>query len=771
MSSGYNFSNIADYVITEINRRKGNTLEVSKLNCWARVVSGVDNGLILVSNPNIPLFRAAGQEIESLYGSSKTSGTIGKDWDDKPVNTGTDPQIGLPRPVISSFKIDEGSESGISRKASFTITAYTKNQMDVVAKYFLEPGFTIFLEWGWNTVHGVKEISKNVNVDYVTKAMDFVKLNEVRKSTKGHYDCYLGYITGGNISFNGTAWDLSVNLVGYSEMASHLNTSDNSKKIEVTTSKVDAASKFKNIKNTENESIGRARFKMMFNELPNIRRTELNKQLLDNPDIANPVNFINFDDKISSKISNGDASIKTIFKRLVGLDKKEVQGEAIPQNINILSDGRFIRFGVLMKILNNNGVNSMTLGNIDVNMFINTENTPISAFEKIFSTDKSKLIIPNTNTPEFSIEDIKTLGRLNPDGETTDCSITDDVGTIIRFPQLIDIRNGKTKNFKGDDIFLGGTDTDTDVLLNKNKNEWGYLDDLYVNFDFAFDILNSSKITTKDALYQILNGMSSAVNGYWNFQIQEFPSDDTNIVELKVIDLNFKGKLDRGRVSCNFDLYGLNSVFIDSNLTMDIPGSVTNQIVGNRLGASINPSNQTVLSNLFSTNISDKILNAINITSDGDTPADNQQQSSDTDSFDKDEEEKNLEEFFKRCGIYPKVTINENSEIGSIDTSTYFIAYDDKNLFNSLKIESDRKYEKDIQEVSIPLPIGFSFTIHGISGIKRFDMFTVNGLPKKYGSTDGFFQVESVEHIIENMSWKTVVSGRFRSYGVIQTNE
>ena len=59
------------------------------------------------------------------------------------------------------------------------------------------------------------------------------------------------------------------------------------------------------------------------------------------------------------------------------------------------------------------------------------------------------------------------------------------------------------------------------------------------------------------------------------------------------------------------------------------------------------------------------------------------------------------------------------------------------------------------------MPIKFSFTIHGVSGIKRGDKFRVNGIPSAYERTV-FFQVTSVKHVIDGMIWKTEIEGGFR---------
>ena len=55
----------------------------------------------------------------------------------------------------------------------------------------------------------------------------------------------------------------------------------------------------------------------------------------------------------------------------------------------------------------------------------------------------------------------------------------------------------------------------------RGSRTWGYLDNLYINFDFACSVIEAENLTYSDALLEILNGMSSAVNSMWSFQIME----------------------------------------------------------------------------------------------------------------------------------------------------------------------------------------------------------------------------------------------------------
>ena len=81
MSTFPNFSNFPVHITKKLNDRKGKTMDVSKLNCWIRLTSGTGpGGLVLVSNPNIKLFQAAGETGVGIYGTGTQSGVIGKTW-------------------------------------------------------------------------------------------------------------------------------------------------------------------------------------------------------------------------------------------------------------------------------------------------------------------------------------------------------------------------------------------------------------------------------------------------------------------------------------------------------------------------------------------------------------------------------------------------------------------------------------------------------------------------------------------------------------------
>ena len=62
------------------------------------------------------------------------------------------------------------------------------------------------------------------------------------------------------------------------------------------------------------------------------------------------------------------------------------------------------------------------------------------------------------------------------------------------------------------------------------------------------------------------------------------------------------------------------------------------------------------------------------------------------------------------------------------------------------------------------LPITFNFTVHGVSGFKRGDKFTIIGLPDSYSAKNGFFQaLTQINQQVEGMTWKTQIEGKFRN--------
>jgi hypothetical protein len=90
--------------------------------------------------------------------------------------------------------------------------------------------------------------------------------------------------------------------------------------------------------------------------------------------------------------------------------------------------------------------------------------------------------------------------------------------------------------------------------------------------------------------------------------------------------------------------------------------------------------------------------------------------------------------------------------------------YDDTDFFDKMKnyyFEKKSSLAGSATGLSHPLPIKYSFTILGNSGIRRGDTFNIDGIPAKYKNR-GIFQVTEIEHSISSMRWETTVTGQYR---------
>ena len=787
MSTFPNFSNIAPYVTEKLDTRVNNPYNVSKLNPFIRVISGVSNendgirGLVLYSNPDISLFKAAGDNAPaSIYGTTSEAGALGSDWSGKGVTAGVG--VGLrPSPIIEAIDIDEGA-GNLSRKASFAVKCFSKEQMELVTKYFLEPGFSVFIEFGWNTVDGAGGITKSLTADTIGKYQNFKNVDERRKKSGGDYDNYLGFITGGNVEVSGEVWTVNVKLTGFTELPAYLINGDNSGKKQNTEDAqelIEKTAKENEYKHLSAQSdLNKKRWMFAYNALPSNRKTTKIKGLENKKDdslqwipMAQAVNYINFDETVRDALNNaGDGTAWSRFWGYGGAKQSTEEGEEarldLPGGTELIGSERFIRFGALMKIFNTTIAESYKIGNNEeVKLAIDSSFCICGAYENIFSTRKDKLFIPNPQTPKFDFISAQAMDKPLTEipSDTVDNSVTYD-NITIQFPNPTSISDGITTY--GNVCYADGYTTNG-MGINKDPNEWGFLDDLYVNFEFASEILSTSNLNVKDALYQILNGMSSAVNDLWNFQIIPKSAPPNNRFGVKegapilcIVDMNFSYK-DNGNPPYEFDLIGSHSIFKAASFNLEMSGAKMNQIIGNRLGNQMGTETQPFIGKLFSKGNVDLILQEIRSSDDsaGDetkTPLDAKEQ--------EELREKNYLNFLGKLGNYPKVSL-ERSDIErgfDVNADTYVATFEDSTL---LKIAKD-----GVKSLLSPLlPINVSFTINGISGIKRGDKFKVKGIPDMYYKR-GFFQVLSVKHTLTGMTWDTEIEGGFRNDTAVKEN-
>jgi hypothetical protein len=144
-----------------------------------------------------------------------------------------------------------------------------------------------------------------------------------------------------------------------------------------------------------------------------------------------------------------------------------------------VSNQQYIRFGIAIDILNANAKTvKYTASGKDLKSYIDIKNTKIGAFPYIFSTKKENLLIPG-KLPDFTKIIVNTQGIDYSD-------LTSDGGIDLRIPKA------------GNNGFVSFIDENK---LEDTKNEktfqeigayYGYLENLYINFDFFKNTITSS---------------------------------------------------------------------------------------------------------------------------------------------------------------------------------------------------------------------------------------------------------------------------------------
>jgi hypothetical protein len=884
-----------DYKVIQNTSGLENT---SKLNTWVKAISGAvpakgnSKGMVLQSIQNWEAFDkgAFGASTnESYYGNTNItqprSGTIGMDLNGDPIDTSTatTDRMLRPSPIITGLEIKEGQDQ-ISRECTLSIKCFTLGQMEVIQSYFMEPGYTLYIEYGWNTPNLVGPLpftlfSAKIKPEEIIKAasnrgLNYNTLHNLRVNSNGDFDCFLGFIVGGTVTSEGEIFNVTVNLRGQPGLPTYLQGQHRINKLNPDGKVVKKDPKLQyppeQVEDEDGSSStasaqfkAKQRFKYMFNELPAQRQNNevKNLEITNNP-LVSLSRFINLDKTIQSNINHyvdpnwteraaelfgGDFSDADIVQ-ITNLDGTRVEID----KKDLFSNHKFIKMDLAIRILNaNNAIESYIVGGKNVSVKINIDNSVIGGFRYMFSTNPSKLLIPG-EMPDF-LRYFLNANDITHGGE---------VGGVFR-AEMIDIAGSlypPVDNSITGVSFVRKTETPASIPYREGPYHWGYLKDLYVNLDLFNTKIQQSNKTISEIFLDILNEMSTAVNSYWNFQIVESKNSKGDII-LTVIDENFVGKPSTGARKA-FYHSGIQSPFLESGLDLSIPAEMANKLILSRLSHSSNPDSQFAQGGSFFNSKTDLFLQSINPAtgaSSNNTP-DPKESPEDAEYIEKEKlikeftdaedelkefdkkgykqvqktktdpakpgqiiyyyeyedptietkaaelratKEKAKQEYQKITGIIGKSIegeINERAQLSAKNTAsenlkritllpntekpffskeevgiaitditklrTYFRVYtlEDVTYFDMLKQNAfqDKRNQKEYQ-LSHPLPITYQFKTMGVSGLRRGDMFVIDGIPKKY-KNNGVFQITQLEQVVDGSTWTTSVTGKYRQF-------
>ena len=317
---------------------------------------------------------------------------------------------------------------------------------------------------------------------------------------------------------------------------------------------------------------------------------------------------------------------------------------------------------------------------------------------------------------------------------------------------------------------------------------------LYVNFDFFCQTMQTPNYTIQDVLYELLNAMSGACNSHWRFQIVErfHPNQNEGCFELQVVDLNFTGKLniDDEKVP-SYQLRGTTSPFIEVDFATTTAAIHQNNILFKRysknkkgtvldthpdLGGSV-----PVLGSVFSNGIEyvGTIINYTEVL--GKSGGDEEEGEAKSETVDDKDAIKstNYNFFLEKAGVFPRIQDRQNAsdviediedekiqDIFMVGTFNDSLAL--RQTFLVDKKQSTNVYGQDGKDESIVnVPFGLAevnFTIHGMSGFKRGDTLRFEGVPKNFGYPH-VYEVTEMEQEVTTTGWYTKIKTKMRPYG------
>jgi len=913
--------------------KSGDNLRATKTMPWIRVTSTTGKWLSMESTTNRKKDNKYDNSVSfsQKYGNTKRSGRLGitNDADgNKDIYGSAFNDRGLrPSPTISSVQVSQGNE-GLSKKTEFTIICYSLGQADVLMQYFLEPGNMVCVEWGENTpqaiaqkvaldacsvarLGGMKVIQKKrmaagdgrVRVSKYERedATDGASNMTSSPENGGQYDAVLGYITGGGMKYgDNESYEISVELSSVGELPAYLQhhkgLSGNDAAetgMDFTPDEID----------DDERTPGQKLFMQMFNDLPSHKRHVDNYDRINEDWAINADNFINFDKTIREnmldQLSEG--------AKLAGIGKNEEGKDiTIMTEVPLFSNKRFLKVSLAFTILDSQSTVKQAATS-DCNLTpaglsINWRNTILSSHKNQFSSNEDFLHIPNKFSPDWdllgvlqtvksNVENMPHKDRFERNDVTGQLTLEENKSVKIENngkerlrPSIIDTHpQGETEDspklnyFPRHDACNFPDQKYHDPLVLATKSDaynWGFLRDLYINFDFFCDCISKSGVVTKDVYYDLLNGLSSAVNLNWDFQIEQTkkqvpiyhpnagtdkedkfvtwartselykdpPSPESVCSdELQIVDLNFTGKskdyVDQGIGLAKFWSRGARSPFLSSDLSLDIPGAMKSMVMAKGQSGTLSPNvNQEGKETYDDPEMSDTglfsvmtdsvkaILNPItNFVTEKDAEAilkkekekiarqkksisgrldsigegisdgvawvtsggQNKKKRKENATMDA-QSKANVEFFLNNVLIVPKIQggdddnpdiVNNLWDIDGVTTEGSALGFilvggwNDSTLLKRIQRMNTQKYNKDkayegggiAAQNNVPLlPIKFSFTIHGVSGMQVGSTFSIPDLPGGiYGKK--VFQITSIQHTIAQDLWTTSVEGSMRN--------
>jgi hypothetical protein len=614
-----------------------------------------------------------------------------------------------PMPGITNVNFQYKNDGALAM-ATVQIKAFNRSQFQLIDILFQRPGYTVLLEFG-STVY-LDNDGNLVEASYNTEPFrhifktdqDMFKLHEVIAKEKakwnGNYEGFFAKITKWNWKFNADgSYDITVSLIGMGDVIDSLkiNVAIDKKSAEI----IDKETKGLFVRNAGNPIVASAKSSRLNYALwdiyQNIKNTTLNTKK--NVKVSNYVSIEKDENGIVTKINP-----PSVFQ--VNFGALTISGATVDEESKY-DPQTYITLGTLLALIsstlsisgkNGEKITPYILFDMNLENYLLDDNY-IATFPGNFSSDPNICLIPYK-------------------------SISSDITKQVRLPDTT-----VNQILKQYDFFT----VDDNPLIGRMMN-------IYINIGFIIKTFNSSinendEVILIEFLKNILSGVNNSLGGLNNFRV--IHNKDTNLFEIRSeVNLNIKPKSPPHPIN-TFGVPKDNGSFVRE---VDFNSELTNKYatmlsIGAQADGNISQNNSTAFS-IYNKGLVDRVI----------------KEKVDTTRTSEEDNKNKIEDLFTpdiiKCfeEIYKfKKFTNDNTSILSNINSQY------------CKLASGKLTQIKKSLAPFFLPFNLSLTMDGLSGMKIYQSFKVDGkaLPLTYNTNDIQLIITSLSHDVSPNGWLT----------------
>jgi len=741
-------------VLARVDRGEEFLKYVSKTP-WLRMASSVDiYDPIKAGQLNLPLGKEAAETFVLQGGITTVLDTSGKDEDpyyepqfkrrgvspnnniinDNSYGFGNSDQGKTPMPGLTSIDV-QNYNNGAVRKGVVKFTCTSLEQFNIINTLYMRVGYYTLVEWGHCTYLDSenKEIinRQEFNTPAFSKFFEgktsATILGEIQRevvSSNGNYDALIGKVTNFSWTFRDGSYDCSVDIFSPGDIIDSLraNVTSISKPVQIKKSKIPDGTEFVQTGLGLNAGVSVFTGDTEFSNDTNGAESDTSDtedQEKDDQKIK-PLFIKESDSSViastlyyfANQLDNNGTYLSKTTRSYKTPGEKNAKVEVYRFTDGSETKSYFITLGRLLKMIENK-ILLYDPASKEPIIRINSDynDNYCARFPEQVSTDYSKCFIPYN----LELEDKSS----------------------VRSQRLYEAYNSTDEDVKGKDARFD------------YKNYVGKMMHLLINFDFIIDTLlnktnKDNKISIKDFLQTLMDGVSSAIGGINDFKIgysylkNELTIYDNNPLVTDQLVKGIKPKI------AKFNSYGvqkdksasfLRNVSIQSSISNNLATQIAvgGQSDGNQIGE-----NATAFS-LFNAGLEDRIQ-----PSSVDAYHTNNSGSTDPSIVFKENKQKLFKLVKQRSG-------KTASEIDLASATAINTNYAKYYLGQVTKVEKTPG--------SIFIPFDMTLEMDGLSGTRIFDIFSIDNkiLPEMYTDSLNFI-ISGIQHNVTLGGWTSTIS-------------